>query len=170
VRRTRNRQKLEERQGQADFRAAHRLALQLMPADGDLSALVDRLADHRGRPIIVETTQGASLSGQTLALEAVDRISLLEAPPGQIHQALCHELAHLLLGHLDEDSDNPLDLALAQLTDIDPATIRKFLTRHAYDTPQEAAAERLATVLRAESDRRARKAQQRSDPRADRLI
>lgn len=170
MRRTRNSQTPDGGWSQADFRAAHRLALQLMPADGNLSIFVDRLADHRGRPIIVETTRDASLSGQTLAFETVDRISLLEAPQGQVQQALFHELAHLLLGHLDEDSDAPLDVALAQLLEIDPATIRKFITRHAYDTPQEAAAERLATVLRAESDRRARRARQRSDPRADRLI
>lgn len=170
MRRTRNSPTPDQRRSQADFRAAQRLALRLMPANGDLSGLVDRLADHRGRPIIVETTKRASLSGQTLALETVDRISLLEAPPGQLHQALCHELAHLLLGHLDQDGDVSFDTKLAELTGIDPVMIRKFLTRHAYDTPQEAAAERLATLLRAESDRRARKAQQDNDPRAERLI
>lgn len=155
---------------QTDFQDAHRLALRLMPENGDLGTLVDRIADHRGRPIIVETTTGAGLTGQTLALDTVDHISLLDAPPGQLQQALCHELAHLLLGHLEQNDEIPFDAKLAELTGIDPAMIRKFLTRHAYDTPQEAAAERLATLLRAESDRRARKARGRDDPRAERLI
>ena len=158
-----------DRNTPADLRSAQKLALQLMPDDGNLDVFVDRLAEHRHRPIVVQTTTGMSLSGQTLAFDSVDRISLLDAPPGQLRQALCHEIAHLLLGHLDHD-DLPLDTTLAELTGIDVATVRRFLTRHAYDTPQEADAERLATSLRSESDRRARKAQQRDDPRADRLI
>lgn len=169
MRKTTNSQTPDRRQ-QGDFRAAHRLALQLMPENGDLHTLVDRIADHRQRPIIVETTTDAALSGQTLALDTVDHISLLDAPPGQLDQALCHELAHLLLGHLDQDDAVSFDIKLAALTGIDLTMIRKVLTRHAYDTPQEAAAERLATLLRAESDRRARKAQLRDDPRAERLI
>lgn len=158
-----------ERCEQANFRAAHRLALQLMPDDGDLDALVDRLADRRKRPIVVETTTVEALSGQTFALETSDRIFLRVAPPGQSRQALCHELAHLLLGHLEQE-DHPLDKTLAQLIDIDPATIRKFVARHAYDSPEEVAAERLGTILRVESDRRVRQARRRDDPRAQRLF
>lgn len=68
------------------------------------------------------------------------------ASPARHNAIVCHELAHMLLGH-----EGSLGMHAASIAPgIDPAVAARFLGRHAYDNELEHSAETLGTQLAAE--------------------
>lgn len=128
----------------ARYRAAVRvlpLVKRLMPADGSIDGLVAAVATHRARPIdLLPAHLGArSSSGFWVVGKSHDYIVYAaSATPEQRDLILCHELAHMLLGH---SGNRPVD-ALG-LGDIG-ARPTQLLTRHGYGDSPEADARRLA--------------------------
>jgi hypothetical protein len=128
----------------ARYRAAvHTLPLvkRLMPADGSLVGLVAAVAAHRSRPIDLLPAQlGArSSSGCWVAGTNHDYIVYAaSAAPEQRDLVVCHELAHMLLGH---PGLSPIE-ALGE-GGIVPARTQ-LVTRHPYGVSPEAEARRLA--------------------------
>lgn len=115
------------------------------------AALVATVEQRRGRTIrIVELEElghEANLCALLVELEAEDLI--FHAPTeSQLHrqQFVLHELAHLLLGHIDGEDLRVPDFLLP---DIPPATRRRLLRRQNLSDPNEVAAESLADHLAA---------------------
>lgn len=125
---------------------------QLVPAGGgDLTDLVARVAQTRGRPVhLMPAKLGPEApSGFWLATATADYIAYPDdAPPTRRAAIVCHEVAHMLLEH---DLSDPDPEALAGLTApvLDPAVAARFLRRHSYATRDEREAELLGTRLMA---------------------
>ncbi len=120
----------------------------LLPPDGDLNGLVTSIASARQRPIIVTRRPLPSgISGLwDERFPDHDFVIIDDVPmaPSRYAAVLCHELAHIVLGHhgvLDASSGPPLTDA------IDASIAQRFLKRCAYNDPMERDAEELATVL-----------------------
>ncbi|WP_227820085.1 hypothetical protein [Agromyces aureus] len=114
-------------------------------------SLVEVIEKRRGRSIrIVELEElghEASLCALLVELEAEDLI--FHAPTeSQLHrqQFVLHEIAHLILGHIDGEELRVPDFLLP---DIPPATRRRLLRRQNLNDPHEVAAESLADHLAA---------------------
>lgn len=140
-----------------------------MPADGGLDEFLANISAHRGRPLSVVDldlrNQGASgLWVQTAAVDyiVIDAASL----PSQRAAVICHEVAHMLLGHAGQEVGMDLSKILSSVR---PSLAARFLTREAYDTDSEHNAERLATQLVTEHARRSRAARLNDDPFSKRL-
>lgn len=131
-------------------------ALDMLPADGDLDGLVNRVAQDRKRPIVViraPLPHGISgLWDERHAAKDIVVIDQVPMAPSRYAAVLCHELAHMILGHhgIVEMSAQPADVSF-----IDATVARRFLKRCAYDDTIERNAEELATVLTREHLRRA---------------
>lgn len=68
---------------------------------------------------------------------------------------VCHELAHMLLGHIPQpDTAATSSLPSSLPTSIDPSIVARFLRRHHYADAQEDAAERLGTLFALELSKR----------------
>jgi hypothetical protein len=125
-----------------------------MPADGDLVGLVAAVAEGRNREICVLRLPMPSPgpSGAWVALPDKDYVVIDQgAAPSRFVATLCHELAHMLLGH-----QGPVQQASAAALapQVDPRIAARILGRHGYSDAQEHEAETLATVLAAEHSRR----------------
>jgi hypothetical protein len=119
-----------------------------LPQQFELSAMVDRVAERRGRPIVLwPVVRRPGMCGLWAAMPARDYI-FYESDTSPVHQAhiILHELAHLIWGH---QSAHILDLDLLQslLPDLDPAMLETVLRRAQYDTNEEREAEVLASLL-----------------------
>ena len=124
---------------------------QLVQPGGGLSDLLDRVAQTRGRPVhLVPAELGPEApSGLWLSTPAADYIAYpSDAPPTRRALIICHELAHMVLGHELSDPD-PEALAAVAAPAMDSAVAARFLRRHDYATPAERDAEMLATRLMA---------------------
>lgn len=139
-----------------------------MPANGALEGLVSNVAAHRGRALtVLETELGDGLTGLWIATPTVDYIVIDQGCTASRRAAvLCHEIAHMLLGHLGA----PVGEDLASLVPtLRPTLVGRFLTRHGYAEPDEHAAEHLATHLMAEHARRERAVELRQNTVSARL-
>lgn len=152
-------------------RQTARLARRLMPADGDLSGWLRNLGEHRNRPIKaaardLSTTPG--LTGMCLIRDDADYIVVdATASPARQVMFLCHEIAHLLLGHEGEVASS--DLVAQATPDLPPALRARVVTRHEHNTSEEHAAEELATLLTLEHARRQRAQELRANAISARL-
>lgn len=123
-------------------------ARDLLPSDGNLTGLVVSIASSRQRPIIVTRLPLPSgISGlwdERSPDHDVVIIDDVPMAPSRYAAVLCHELAHIFLGH-----HGVLDVASGPLlTDaIDDSIVQRFLKRCAYDNQMERDAEELATSL-----------------------
>ena len=116
-----------------------------VPRPWDVAAFCDRVARHRGRPLHLmpvelppDAPDGAWLSGDGWDAIVYDsRISALRA-----EHIICHELAHILLGHKGTDV---LDLT----PDLHPTTLTRMgvLARAGYSDAREREAELAAAVI-----------------------
>lgn len=131
------------------------LVIEMLPPDGDLAGLVDRIASSRQRPIIVTRLPLPSGISGLWDERSPDRdvvvIDDVPMAPSRYAAVLCHELAHITLGHhgIVDDSPEP-----TQSETIDGAIAQRFLRRCAYDDIVEREAEELATALTKEHLRR----------------
>lgn len=132
---------------------AVRLAKRLMPADGDLSGLLANLARHRGRGIHVLTQEfgGQPTSGLWLATERADYL-VVDGPttPSRHAAIICHEVAHILLGHEAQEGAPSSSLPLLAAPDLSPELVARAMARHSYADEIEADAEQTATLIGAE--------------------
>ena len=135
---------------------ALRVAYGAMPPSGDLDGMLTALAAWRQRPIVVldhpfdtgaDPTNGVCVPTEIADYIFVDALTT----PTRRAATICHEVAHLLLGHAG-DIDLVRDVAAP---DLDPRLIERMLARHSYDSVEENNAETMATRLVAEHRRRA---------------
>lgn len=154
--------------GNTPERAAAKQARQLMPPDGNLDGLLSNVAIHRQRQLtVLDTDLGEGLTGLWIATPGRDYIVIDKACTASRRAAvLCHEIAHMLLGHLGAPIGDDLTTLAPTLR---PSLAARFLTRQGYSEPDEHAAEYLATHLVAEHARRERAAQLRQNTVSARL-
>lgn len=120
-----------------------------LPRDADVPTFLDSLAEHRGRPIVVQPLPGAggvgSPCGVWFATEKADYICY-EPDTSALHQdqIIFHECGHILFDHRVG-----IDLSEAErlLPDLGPSLIRRALARTSYSNDQEKEAEMLASLL-----------------------
>ena len=137
------------------LRKARRVAARLMPQSGDLSEFVQAVARHRGRRIVI-LAEDLGLDSPTgfwiTTLDADYVIHPDDCTADQRAVIICHELAHMLLGHQAPEGNLYVqDLAPS----IDPAVAARFLNRHGFGDAMEVDAESMATDLTTELVRRA---------------
>jgi hypothetical protein len=130
---------------------AARVAKRLMPIDGNLDGLLDALGQERGRRIHVlpQRFAGRSTSGLWLPTKRADYLVIDEpTTPSRRAAIICHEVAHILLGHTPDFTTS--EVIAAAMPDLSPELIARALARHAYATDDEADAEELGTLIGAE--------------------
>lgn len=133
--------------------AALRAATDLMPNDGDIDALVEAISASRDRPIHVlevavptESPSGGWFACTNADYVVVDATSTLSRRAAIV----CHEIAHILLGHQGEPlTSSQLGLLAPSLN---PSVAARFLGRHGYDSEVEHEAELLGTKLAAAAE------------------
>ncbi len=128
------------------------LGERLMPADGSIDGFVAAVAAHRIRPVRVigYPLDTAGPSGFWIGTSAGDYVVFsADATPTRRAAIVCHELAHMLLGHEPEVGDTEaLSLVATILApDVDASVAARFLTRHGYAGTAEEDAEAAATAL-----------------------
>jgi hypothetical protein len=138
-------------QGKALRRIEESSHAHLIPVSGDLDEFVARVASSRGRPITlmsIHVPDGAP-SGLWIATARHDYIVYPDdADPQWKSAIICHEIAHMMLGHDPEPGTSDLAaIAASAAPNIDPAVAARFLRRHGYAEAAEAAAEQLGTRL-----------------------
>lgn len=137
-----------QRKQPSNMEVALRLAKSLMPSDGDVDTFIGAIAAFRGKPIRVldMPIPPTSPSGGWFACENDDYL-VVDVASTQSRRAaiICHELAHILLGHQGDvlGSDQLSILAPS----MDPVVAARFLGRHGYATQIEQEAELLGTQL-----------------------
>ena len=153
------------------IRKTARLARRLMPRDGDVDVWLRNLSEHRHRPIkatVGDLSGSPGLSGMCVIRDDGDYIILdASASPTRRLVFLCHEVAHLLLGHEGEVASS--DFVARATPDLSPGLRTRVVTRHEHDSPEEQAAEELATLLSLEHARRQRAQELRSNAVSARL-
>lgn len=149
--------RLRRRRNKSEAPAALDLsdALSLLPDDGDVAGLLRNVEAERGREIVLlkRPMPVDAPSGLWVSVPDRDYVVVPEAAPhSRLGAIVCHEIAHMLLGHRGEADLRAADLA----PDIDKSVVARFLGRHGYEADQEREAESLGTLLAAEAARRAR--------------
>lgn len=158
-------------------RQAKRLTRRLMPEDGDLKGFLRNLGDHLGKRIVLLKLDRESLplfenlpsstSGVCLALDQGLGIFIDESGgPSRRALIVAHEVAHILLGHPGRPGPSNL---IDQLTPKLGSAVPARIFYRCENTPDESAAEELATVIAAEHGRRQRSALLNSNPFSARL-
>ena len=115
------------------------LIRQLMPDDGSIRGLVEAVATHRNRPIdLVEAHLGArATTGFWVVGHDRDYIVHPHGAHTLVSElVICHELAHILLGHGNRYALGPPEHS--------PGGSTRLLTRHGFGSIAEANAVRLA--------------------------
>ncbi len=145
---------IKRRKPRSRIDRALRLATELMPYDGDIDALIHVLSDSRGKPIRVLQipTPVDSPSGGWFECEDVDYVVVDATSTRSRYVAIvCHELAHILLGHQGQPLNNTQMAQMAPT--LSPDVAARFLGRHGYDSDIEHEAELLGTKLAAAAAR-----------------
>jgi Zn-dependent peptidase ImmA (M78 family) len=127
----------------------------MMPETGDVDEFVQAVARYRGRRIVT-LAQELGLEAPTgYWISTTDTEYVVypeDSNDDQRAVIICHELAHMLLNH--QPPEGSVDLG-ELAPSIAPSIAARFLNRHGFDDAMEADAERLATQLTSELDRRA---------------
>lgn len=137
--------------------AAIRSAGPLLPDSGEIEHFLELVSADRGRPLVLLVgSLDDSVSGALISTPQADYIAVSDhASPERLCAIVCHEVAHLLMGH---DHGPPLSQSLFDsglLGDIDPELAKSVVaTRCAYDHPDEVDAEVVATHISVELRRR----------------
>ncbi len=128
------------------------LGQRLLPRDGDIDGFVSAVAAYRGRAMRVLNypLDAAGPSGLWIGTSSGDYIVCsADTTPTRRAAIVCHELAHMLLGHEPEVGDAAAAQAVARVLapDVDPLVAARFLARHGYEGPAEEDAEAAATAF-----------------------
>lgn len=139
--------------GRAD-RSTWQAVRHLVPDSGDVDLLVEAVGAHRKRRIKVLECELGEMNPSALWAQTADT-DYIFCPSGAAAEhrrvMVCHELAHMLLGH--EPATGEVDLS-GVAPSIAPAVIAGFFARHGYEDEVEAETELLATQLATELARR----------------
>ena len=131
---------------------------EMIPSPWDRDEFVAALARHRGRPVElrgVHSSRTSELYGSLRAspcglwCDCRDKdIILFDVGMTDRHlvQVLCHEAAHMVLGHSSDVEPDEHGLR-ALLPDVDPSVVRRVLGRTGYESEQESEAELLADLV-----------------------
>jgi hypothetical protein len=144
--------------------------LRLLRGAQTIDDLVQAVARTRGRNITLldSETDPDGFSGLWIATATADYIAYdARASAASRDAIICHELAHMLLGH--DAEDNSAQIAELFAPHLSPALVRRFLSRHGYENRIEAEAESLGTLMAAELARRAERLAVRHDDVSQRL-
>lgn len=136
---------------------AIRTANALTPLSGDVANLLDNLSAMRGRSITILSAPLASpLSGLLISTNKTDYVVVgEEASPERQVAIVCHEVAHLLLGHDRQDSLSAGLIESGLLQGLNPELVRSVVAgRHAYAHTTELDAETVATHISIQLRRR----------------
>lgn len=143
--------RLSEFRRDLEVRRALRWARALIPRDGSLPGLIAAVEREHGRKLVhLEVDlSGSSLSGAWIPSGGTDYLlSPKGAPPTRASAVICHELAHILLGHDPAfHLGGTIQKIEAALEHVSPATVQRMLARTGYTDRQERNAEFFATVL-----------------------
>ncbi|MBY4128165.1 hypothetical protein HQO83_07170 [Rhodococcus fascians] len=130
----------------------------MVPSPWDRDTFIASLSQYRGRPIElrgVRSSDAAELYGDLSSspcgvwCDCTDKdIILYDQGMTERHliQVLCHEAAHMVLGHSSDVEPNNDWLQLL-LADVDPAAVRSALGRDVVPSEQESEAELLADLV-----------------------
>ncbi len=154
------------------IRLARSRALRLVPTSGVVDDFVLAVDQYRSRPIqlLPHDLGRGSPSGMWIATESTDYVVFpADASSSERTAIICHEVAHMVLGHQAALFDRTAQLVEMVAPHVDPATAQRFLTRHGYAEAMEADAEELATALVARLARNAEALAVRCDAVSDRL-
>jgi Zn-dependent peptidase ImmA (M78 family) len=119
-----------------------------------LEELTEHVERHHQRPLRIvevdEVGQGDGFCAVVLRLETDDVVLHIRSE-SDLHQEqfILHELAHLLLGHLTEDTNVEFEVAEQLLPDIPRSAVVRMLKRHRLDRDIEHEAETFADHLAA---------------------
>lgn len=154
-------------------RSAVARAMRLMPSSGMVDDLAESLAADQGRPVrmLAEDLGPREPSGMWIATEKADWIVVPNGVGSAQRTAIiCHELAHIPLGHTSTGADGDLDALVSLVApDLDPAVARRILARYCYADDLEAEAEALGTLLVTKLAHRAERLRMTDDAVSDRL-
>lgn len=138
-------------------RDAIRTADAMIPLSGDVEDLLDNLSRKRDREMTILTAPLTSpVSGLLIATEKADYVVVGdEASPERQVAIVCHEVAHLLLGHDDKESLSSGLIESGLLQRLNPELVRSVVAgRHAYAHTVELDAETVATHISIQLRRR----------------
>jgi len=156
-----------------DFRLARSRALRLVPASGVVDDLVTTASRVRNRPVhLLPSDLGPEApTGMWISTERAEYIVYpADSSSAERAAVICHELAHMFLGHQPEAQvDQLTQMATTVAPSIHPDVARRFLGRHGYVEKAEVEAERLATVLVTQLARNSESHAVRLDAVSDRL-
>lgn len=154
-------------------RSAAARASRLMPSSGKVDDLAESLAADQGRSIrmLTEDLGPREPSGMWIATEKADWIVVPNGVGSAQRTAIiCHELAHILLGHTPIGAEADLDALVSLVApDLAPAVARQMLARYWYADDLEAEAEALGTLLVTKLVHRAERLRMTDDAVSDRL-
>lgn len=138
-------------------RDAIRTADAMIPLSGDVEDLLDNLSRTRGREMTILTAPLTSpVSGLLIATGKADYVIVGdEASPERQVAIVCHEVAHLLLGHDDKESLSSGLIESGLLQGLNPKLVRSVVAgRNAYAHTTEMDAETVATHISIQLRRR----------------
>jgi hypothetical protein len=125
-----------------------------IPVPWDRDVFIQNLARQRGRPIrLIATSPLIEGPCGLLLARHDDDVIIHAAGTSEYHKdhIVCHEVAHMVLGHVSGDQRIDTTGASAlwrnMLPDIDPATVQAVLGRKTFVDEQEQEAERFAHIL-----------------------
>ena len=154
-------------------RLARSRAVRLVPANGNVDDLVAAVGRERNRAVhLLPADLGPEApTGMWISTDRGEYIVFpADASSAERAAVICHELAHMLLGHRPEAQVDQLSqMATAVAPSIDPEVAQRFLHRHGYVEKVEAEAEYLATVLVTQLARNSAANAVRRDAVSDRL-
>lgn len=155
------------------LRLARARAVRLVPADGLVDHLVAAVSGQRDRRIhlLPEELGPEAPTGMWICTDQADYIVFpADASTAERAAVICHELAHMLLGHQPvSEHDRMCQMASVVAPSVDPEVRQRFLTRHGYLEQVEAEAEHLGTALMIQLARNAQANAVRRDTVSDRL-
>ncbi len=142
---------LVETRRQLELRRTLRRTKGLIPGDGSLAGLIAGVAEHTGRNLVHVEVElaGSSVSGAWIPTPNADYLlSPAGAPATRAAVVVCHEIAHIMLGHEPAfHLGGTLEKVQAAMTQVSPSTVQRMLARAGYTDRQERDAEYFATVL-----------------------
>ena len=135
--------------------AAERRVLKLVPTPWNVEEFARRVAETRNKPVRIVDLDFSPQGGITGAWKPTskqDIIFVSSSAAGLRRDAIiCHELAHMTLGHTPSELGFTGSAAVQDiaplLLEASPALASKFMFRHDYDSQAESDAEHLATVV-----------------------
>lgn len=155
------------------LRLARSRAVRMVPASGLVDDLVAAVSREQNRAVhLLPADLGPEApTGMWISTDQAEYIVFpADASSAERAAVICHELAHMLLGHQPEAQvDRLSQMATTVAPSIDSEVAHRFLRRHGYVEKVEAEAERLATVLVTQLARNAESNAVRQDTVSDRL-